>query len=214
MQSRLLMLLLAAGCGATSPGTGSKTLQVVARLEIDTNEGTAAAVSVHEHSPTGALVRDAVVSVFGPQAGTVVLPFNGESGDYRLEGFEWDESFALLVVRGADTLDGAIDAPGSTTIIEPAAGATFSKRDGALVVAWKDSRGQRATRARLTFDKAGFVSDLTADPFRVSVDPAQLKVSEERIDVARFNEISLVGGTPGSILSATSSARVELSVTE
>lgn len=204
-------------CGGTSPGSGTKTLYVNARLSTDgSTDGTRARVQVRAGSATGAPVTDAQVKLRGSKLEQRTLSANGNSGDYDTGNFAWDDVFLLEVVRGSDALEAALEAPGVTVITAPIASTTFRRADGApLKIQWKDEKGRRADIANLEFDKAN-VSDSWAndsEPFQVEIEANRLVAEDkERIDLERSNEVSLAGGTAGSLMRATTSHRVEFTV--
>jgi hypothetical protein len=205
----------AAGCGYTSPGGGSGTLFVTARLTNDgSTSGSRARVTVRSGSMTGDIVRNAEVAIRGGPLARTVVPFDDGSQQFRLDGFVWPDGIRLEVLRGNDILDASIEAPGATVITNPVANTSFSKSGGApLLVQWKDARGALAGSTSLHLDKAKFDQTLPAGAREYPVDASALVVNDkEKVRVERTNEVSLAGGASGSVLSASTEHEIEFKV--
>ncbi|MFT3707255.1 MAG: hypothetical protein QM817_06275 [Archangium sp.] len=216
--NRLLLTVVvigAAGCGYTSPGGGSGTLFVTARLSSDgSTSGSRARVTVRSGSMTGDIVKNAEVAIRGGPLARTVVPFDDASQQFRLDGFVWPDGIRLEVLRGNDLLDGSIEAPGATVITDPVANTTFSKSAGApLLVRWKDARGAIASSTTLHLDKAKFDQSLPGGAREFPIDVASLVVNDkERVRVERTNEVVLAGGNSGSVLSASTEHEIEFKV--
>jgi hypothetical protein len=219
MRSLLMTMVAvgAVGCGYTSPGGGSGTLFVTARLSTDgSTSGSRARVTVRAGSMMGDVVRNAEVAIRGGPLNRTVVPFDDASQTFRLDGFTWPDGLRLEVVRGNDLLDGSVDAPGATEIIAPIGNTTFRKADGApLLVRWRDARGAGATSTSVHLDKAKI--DQTIGPSggagELPIDAASLVVDgQERVRVERTNEVALAGGASGSVLSASTEHQIEFKV--
>lgn len=212
-----IALLLLSACGFTSPGGGTGTLFVTARLTSDgSTAGSRARITVRAGSSTGDIVNNAEVAIRGGALARTTVPFDGGNGNntqYRLDGFTWVEGFRLEVIRGNDKLDGSIDAPGPTLITNPISDSTFKKADGQpLIVTWKDTRNAPAHATQVRFDKANLDQAIPDGVLELRVDPANLKVDKETVRVDRTNEIALAGGSAGSVLSASTTHEIEFRV--
>lgn len=211
----LLTVLVLSACGYTSPGGGTGTLFVTARL---TSEGSSsssrARVTVRAGSMTGDVVGNAEVSIRGGALQKTVVPFDADSNQYRLDGFQWVEGFRLEVVRGSDLLDGSIDAPGESLITDPVNDSTFRRADAQpLIVRWKDARGGVATTTSVRLDKAKIDRTIPQGIFELRVEPSELTANDkERVRLERSNEVTLAGGRPGSVLSASTDHSIEFRV--
>ena len=215
MRTTLLALaLVVSGCGYTSPGGGTGTLHVTARLTSDgSTQGSRARITVRQGSSSGSIVDNAEVAIRGGALARTIVPFDTNADQYRLDGFLWVEGFRLEVLRGNDLLDGSIEAPGATLITEPISGATYRRADGPLFIRWRDARGAPPFSASLRLDKAKLTPPVPAGAMEVLVDPAQLVVEDkEEVRVERTNEIPLAGGASGSTLSAATEHRIEFRV--
>ena len=208
------LAMLASSC-LTSPGGGTGTLFVLARLTSDgSTSGSRARVTVRQGSATGDLVKNAEVAIRGGALGRTIIPYDDQRDQYRLDSFSWVEGFRLEVIRGNDLLDGSIEAPGATLITDPIGGSTFRRAVGPpLVIRWKDARGAPASSTNLRVDKAKIDRAIPAGVMEVQVLPNELVVDDkENIRVQRSNEVSLAGGSPGSVLSAQTEHEIEFRV--
>ena len=87
--------VLSASCGLTSPGGGTGTFFVTARLTSDgSTAGSEARVTVRLGSSTGALVKNAEVAIRGGALGRTIVPYDDQRDQYRLDSFTWVEDFA------------------------------------------------------------------------------------------------------------------------
>lgn len=209
------LALLTSACGLTSPGGGTGTLFVTARLTSDgSTAGSRARVTVRAGSSTGDLVTNAEVAIRGGALGRTIVPYDGNRDQYRLDGFSWVEGFRLEVVRGNDLLDGSIEAPGATLITDPVSGSTYRRADGPpLVVRWKDARNAGANTTQVRLEKAKIDRAMPAGVLEMRVEPGELVVDDkEKVSVQRSSEVSLAGGAPGSLLSATTEHEIEFRV--
>lgn len=208
------LAILASSCGLTSPGGGTGTLFVTARLTSDgSTAGSNARVTVRAGSATGELVTNAEVAIQGGALGRTIIPYDAGKDQYRLDSFTWVEGFRLEVLRGQDLLDGSIEAPGATVITEPVAGTTYRRADGPLRIQWRDSRGAGARSTQLRLDKAKIDRSIAEGVIVFDIDPADLVVDDkEQIRIERRNEVSLAGGAAGSVLSAGTQHEIEFRV--
>ncbi len=209
------LAVLFSACGFTSPGGGTGTLFVTARLTSDgSTAGSRARVTVRQGSMTGDIVTNAQVAIRGGALDRTVLPFDDGPNQYRLDGFRWVEGFRLEVIRGNDLLDGAIDAPGASLITAPISDSTFRKADGQpLIITWKDDRGALARNTQVRLDKANVDRSIPEGVMELRVDPADLKVdAKEKVRLERSNEVNLAGGAAGSVLSASTNHEIEFRV--
>lgn len=211
----MTLAVAASSCGLTSPGGGTGTLFVLARLTSDgSTSGSHARVSIRAGSATGDLVRDAEVAIRGGALGRTIIPYDDQRDQYRLDSFSWVEGFRIEVIRGNDLLDGSIDAPGATLITDPVDGSTFRRAVGPpLVIRWKDSRGAPASTTSLRLDKAKIDRAIPAGVMEVLIQPNELVVDDkEKVRLQRSNEVSLAGGATGSLLSAQTEHEIEFRV--
>lgn len=210
-----LLAIVLSGCGYTSPGGGTGTLFVSARITGDgSTSGSRARVVVREGNSGGVFVRNAEVAIRGGALARTILPFDSNRDDYRLDGFLWVEGLRLEVIRGNDILDGSIEAPGATVITEPVANTTFSKAAGQpLLIRWKDARGAGPFTTTVRLDQAKLDPPVPGGAVQIFVEPGQLVVDDqESVRVERVNEISLAGGAAGSTLSASTEHEIEFKV--
>lgn len=210
----LSLAVLSSACGLTSPGGGTGTLYVSARLSGDgSTSGSRARIVVRQGSSTGEAVNDAEVALRGGALTRTIIPFNADRSEYRLDGFQWVEGFRLEVLRDQDLLDGSIEAPGQTLIANPLSGQTIRKADNQpLVVQWRDGRGTLSTITRLQLEKAKLDRAIQQGVLSERIEAGDLEVGTEKLQVTRSNEVSLAGGAAGSILSATTDNEVEFKV--
>lgn len=210
----LTSAILASSC-LTSPGGGTGTLFVTARLTSDgSTAGSSARVTVRAGSSSGELVKNAEVAIRGGSLGRTLVSYDDQRDQYRLDGFSWVEGFRLEVVRGNDLLDGAIEAPGATVITDPVSDTTYRRADGPpLLIRWRDARGGAAGSTRLRMDKAKLDRAIPAGVFEVRVEARDLVVDDkEKVQVERSSEVQLAGGAPGSTLSASTEHEIEFRV--
>lgn len=211
----LAFAVLASSCGLTSPGGGTGTLFVSARLTSDgSTSGSNARVTVREGSAGGELVKNAEVAIRGGALGRTLVTWDDARDQYRLEGFTWVEGFRLEVIRGRDQLDGSLEAPGATLITDPIFNTTYRRDAGPpLVIRWKDSRNAGAASTQLRMDKANIDRTIPPGAFELVVQQSELVVSDkEKIRLERSNKIELAGGAPGSELSVSTEHSVEFRV--
>lgn len=215
MRSLLPLALALSACGYTSPGGGTGTLYVTARLSSEgSSSSSRARVTVRAGSSTGAVVENAEVTIRGGTLGRTVVPFDVDANQYRLDGFQWVEGFRLEVVRGADLLDGSIDAPGETLISDPISDSTFRRADAQpLIIRWKDARNSVAATTNVRLEKAKLERSIPQGIFEMRVEPSELQANDkERVRLERSNEVNLAGGGAGSVLSASTSHDIEFRV--
>lgn len=193
-----LVALLLSACG----GTG--TLHVTARFSSDGSASSSRArVVVREAAGSGALVTDAQVFVTGSKLPRTAINYTMMSQDYRAEGFGWDESLRLEVVRGTDRMEATVRSPGFTNITAPTQDGTV-QRAGGLRVTWRDANNVPAGIVRLVVHRAQVDVTLADDKFEHTV-PADSLVTNDRetVYVERSNEVAPEGGAPGSVISAS-----------
>ncbi len=204
--STLTAVLLCA-CG----GTG--TLYVSARFSSDgSTPSSRARVTVREAATTGSLVLDAQVFVTGSKMPKTAIPFAMNSMDYRVDGFGWDESLRLEVVRGTDRLEATVQSPGFSVITAPTQDGSVVKANG-LLVTWRDANNVPSDIARVQLQQADVDVTLAEDKFQYRITADPLEVSDrETVSLERSNEIAPEGGAPGSILSATTTHAINFKV--
>jgi hypothetical protein len=208
------LVVLASSCGLTSPGGGTGTLFVTARLSSDgSTSGSRARVTVRAGSPNGDLVKNAEVALRGGSLGRTIVPYEDGKDQYRLDAFSWVEGFRIEIIRGTDQLDGSIEAPGATLITDPISDSTYTRAAGPpLIIHWKDARNSVANTTQLHLEKANIDRSIPPGVYEVQVDQAELRVDKEKVRVERSNEVNLAGGVPGSVLSAGTAHEIEFRV--
>ena len=204
--STLAALLLSA-CG----GTG--TLYVSARFSSDgSTPSSRARVTVREAATTGSLVLDAQVFVTGSKMPKTSIPFAMNSMDYRVEGFGWDESLRLEVVRGSDRVEATVQSPGFSVITAPTQDGSVVKANG-LLVTWRDANNVPSDIARVQLQQADIDVTLADDKFQYRIGAEPLVVNDrETVYLERSNEIAPEGAAPGSIISATTTHAINFKV--
>lgn len=210
----LASLLTLTACGYTSPGGGTKTLYVTARLSSDgTTKGSKARVTVREGGKDGAVVKNAEVVIRGGALGKTTVPFDDGRDLYQLDGFTWVDGIRLEVIRGSDLLDGAIDTPGPTLITEPISDSAFRRSSGTpFIVHWKDERGSVASNTQVRLEEADLDRSIPVGFYELRVEASQLSAGKETVHVERSNEVTLAGGASGSVMSATTEHAIEFTV--
>lgn len=195
--STLTAVLLSA-CG----GTG--TLYVTARFSSDgSTPSSRARVQVREAASTGSLVTDAQVFVTGSKMPKTAIPFAMMRNEYQADGFGWDESLRLEVVRGSDRVEATVQSPGFSVLTAPTQMGTVVKANG-LLVTWRDAGNVPANIVRLQLNRADYDVTLAEDKFqhRIGADPLVV-TPDEFIYLERSNEVAPEGGAPGSVITAT-----------
>jgi hypothetical protein len=213
-----LCMLSLVGCGFFSdPGAGTQTFYVEAVAESDgSSDGTFLQVFTRQGSNSGDIVTDATVELIGEKGTSHVLPWVGVFGIgvYRKNNIIWEAGWRLRITRGSDRVEAYLNAPGVTSILEPAAGATFNRADGRpLVVRWKDESGHGAQTFSVDTARADYSIARAEDPGLVQLEASRLVAStDERITIKRTSEVKLNGGVVGSFFKATTKAEVRLVV--
>ena len=213
--SLAILVALSSSCGLTSPGGGTGTLFVTARLTSDgSTRGSHARLTVRSGSSNGDLVKNAEVAIRGGNLGRTIVPYDDAKDQYRLDEFSWVEGFRIEVIRGNEQLDGSIEAPGATLITDPISDSTYTRAAGPpLLIHWKDARNSPAQSTQLHLDKANIDRALPPGVYELLVDQADLRVDpKEKVRVERSNEVALAGGVPGSVLSASTAHEIEFHV--
>lgn len=205
--------VLLCACGYTSPGGGTGTLYVTARLTSDgSTSGSRARVTVRQGSSDGALIDDASVTIRGGALGPTPVPLAKNEHQYQLDGFTWVEGFRLEVTRGDDRLDGSIDAPGATLITNPVEDQVV-KASEPFTVQWRDTRNAPAHDVHLRLQKADVDRTLEPGALDFHLDANALApTGDETVRVERGNTVELAGGATGSELSAATSHQIHFKV--
>lgn len=208
-----LCLLLLVACGGSDPGAGTQTFYVEAVAESDgSTDGTYLQVLIKQGSSSGDIVSDATVEMIGEKGTSHVLPWVGVFGIgvFRKNNIIWEAGWRLRVTRGQDRVEAYLNAPGITTILEPAAGSTFNRAAGTpLVVRWKDESGHGAQTFSVDTRRADYSIARAEDPGLVQLEASRLvAATDERITVKRTSEVKLGGGVVGSFFKATTRAEV------
>lgn len=200
----LFAIATLSACGGNNPGGGSGTLFVSARFATDGSpSSTSARVTIREAGPSGAIVKDATVSVSGSKAPKTNVPFVDMNNEYRADQFAWDDVIRLEVTRGTDRLEASVGSPGTTQITSPTTDATVRQANG-LTISWRDSNTQPANTVRVRLNRAMVDVTLADDKFEYSVPFDKLVVADdENVYLERSNEVAPAGGTAGSAMSVT-----------
>jgi hypothetical protein len=212
-----LCLLLLVACGGSDPGAGTQTFYVEAEGQSDgSTDGTFLQVLVKQGSSSGDIVSDATVELTGEKGTQHVLTWVGVFGigAFRKNNIIWEAGWRLRITRGSDRVEAYLNAPGITTLQEPAAGSTFNRAEGRpLVVRWKDESGHSAQTFSVDTQRADYSIARAEDPGLVQLEASRLVAStDERITVKRTNEVKLNGGVVGSYFRATTKADVRIIV--
>ncbi len=204
--STLITLLLTA-CG----GTG--TLYVSARFSSDgSTPSSRGRVTVREAATSGAVVTDAQVFVIGSKLPRTGLPYNMMRNEYSADGFGWDETLRIEVVRGADRVEASVQSPGFSVITAPTQDGTVIRANG-LLVTWRDANNVPANIARVRLDRSDVDVTLADDKFQYRIGAEPLVVTDrESVYLERSNEVAPTGGAPGSLLSATTTHGINFRV--
>lgn len=204
--STLTAALLTA-CG----GTG--TLYVTARFSSDgSTPSSRARVTIREAASSGAPVTDAQVFVTGSKLPRTSIPYLMMDNEYRVEGFGWDETLRLEVVRGSDRVEASVQSPGFSVITAPTQDSTVVRANG-LLVTWRDAGNVPAGIARVRLHRAEIDVTLADDKFQYRIGAEPLVVSDrEVVSLERSNEVAPEGGAPGSVISATTTHGINFKV--
>lgn len=212
-----LLLLLACG---SDPGSGTQTLYVDADLSSDgSSAGTQAVIQVRNGGSSGAILHTSIVELIDDRGTKVVVPWEGVVsgqfvlGQFHASQFNWTPGFRLRVTNGNDNLEAFIAGPGLTTILAPTANSTFALNAAQnMTVRWRDDSGKVVTNAEVEVDRVDY-KRATEDKGLYDVDYNVFQPSnDERIIVRRWMELPLRGGTTGSTLRSTTTARVPIIV--
>ena len=183
-----------------SPGTGTLTLEV--KADIDANDvvgGFITDFDVTVKDAAGNAVSGATVTIENSSIGTLtLLETSAGSGDYTATRNVFPNGdFELNVIRGTDNVENVVlGGPGVHTITSPTANDTVPALQ-ALTVLW--DRPSQAVSAEL--ETRDYTSGVLPDTSAAVVPASQNEARpDQRIQVYRFNEVSIVGGLPGSRL--------------
>ena len=209
------VLLGAAACGGSDPGGGTKTLYVQATAVSDgTNSGTLLAVSVRQGDANGTVIDNANVTMTAANGTQYDLPWVGlgKFGTYTKSNLPWSPAWHLQIVDGADQLQATLSAPGATVITSPSPGSTFDRSTGKpLTVAWRDDAGKGAMGVDLQV--ASYKHSVTGDPGHYDIDPGRLDAHDNaHLQVSRWTQVALAGGTAGSTFKATTSDQISFTI--
>ncbi|MFO0722257.1 MAG: hypothetical protein U1E65_00655 [Myxococcota bacterium] len=198
------LFALGSGCGGTSPGGGTRTLYVEA-TSTGKPDGTEFVVLVLKG---GNNVPGANVFLEDRANGKQTnLVGHGDpskkKGEYRYEGRAgyYVESLRLKVTVGDDSLEAALDGPHPHLITRPGNNDIIAAATGeALGVEW--SRNGLADRVHIRPEGVPEVV-LEQDPGQTTVPLGPLKSGDQKLEVARENQVTLAGGTEGSVWKAS-----------
>lgn len=205
-------LIAATACGGdntgpaatrNSPGTGSATLLVTARIDAsDVTGGFSTDYDVSLRDALGNRVSGATVTISNLSLGTLTLPETvAGSGNYfntRLSFPAGD--FRLDVTRGTDNVRGVIlGGPGIHTITAPVNG-SVAIANQPMVVRWSFPSASRA--AEIETEDFGPVTTADAGSYTIAGANNPIR-SAQYVEVRRYNEVDIIGGRPGSSLRVT-----------
>ena len=181
-------------------GTGTTTLQINAN--IDANAVAGGMVTefwVRVRDGLGEAVSGATVAIQNDDLGVVTL-LEGEvgSGVYvaELNAFS-NKNFELSVVNGEDRVEGVVaGSPGLHAILTPVLADTVTAGE-ALLVTWDVPSAARGAEVSTRDYESGVLPDNGEFLIPTTENVARL---EQRVRVARFNEVDIVGGLTGSRL--------------
>lgn len=218
--SCLLVTAMIVACGPSEdPGTGSGTLEVVARIEVteqldnasDPNDfETKATVEV---SRAGLEIADALVLLTLESGSPVELALeDAGKGRYRADWVGYQGTFELEVEAGDDYIrDVLIQGPDLHTIAAPTAGQLIPAGQD-LEVVW--NRDLEADQAELETKKAKLtVADTGSHILGGANFPGKPdKPEEDHLTIRRSRRVGLAGGVAGSELVVTVRNRIEFQV--
>ena len=210
-----LVVALLAGCGGAVSGSGSQTLFVWARFSTDgSTNGSNGRVSIRSGGANGEVVTDATVSVSGPKQGKtqLVADMVNNSTDYRAVGFPWDDTLNLEIIRGQERVEASVKSPGVTAITYPTNEGSITA-SGGLTITWTDANKEPANTVHISMERAMVNVTLADDKFSYTVPTDKLMTTDrEGLNLERTNDVALLGGTPGSVMSVTTQHYVRFAV--
>ena len=189
--TRLLVVLLAAGCSQSSPGFGTGTLFVNATVE-----GKPESTLVNaEVKLRGTDLTGANVVVKNVETGATTN-LEARRGGYRAQLSGYVRTIHLSITSGDDQLEAQLAGPSAHVITRPPNNAIVRRGDGdVLGVEWEADGPAEA----VVLDLRGI------DPIRLDRDLMSHDVplggldnGDQTIEVRRENRIELAGGTEGS----------------
>lgn len=190
------------GCGYTDPGTGTNTLEVVARLSFTASDDGETDVRVRVLK-RGAVVNDASVAIQNGETGEKFVIDEQTTGQDRYRGLldGYHRRIELSVTAGADHLVGRLEGPGRHLIKSPLNDSVLRRSDAdTMRVRWRAEDGLMADEVELRFDESEFSTTIGRDTGEVVVATAELIPGLEELRVTRRNSVNLAGGTAGSKL--------------
>lgn len=190
------------GCEYTDPGSGTHTLNVVARLSFTASEDDEMDVRISV-TRDGAVVNDASVVVTDGETGQKFVIDEQTTGQDRyrgtIEGYR--RRIDLSVTSGADHLRGRLEGPGRHLIKTPANDSVLRRSDAdTMRIRWAAEDGLVADEVEIRFEESEFRTTLEHDTGEVVVATAELVPGIEELRVTRTNNVTLAGGTSGSKL--------------
>lgn len=194
------LALLLAACGGTSPGTGTNTLYVEATIEGKPDSTRFSVIILR----SGSNVVGANVFFVDQDSGTErSLVGHGDAskkkGDYRYEGQlgYYAQNLKLKITAGNDALEALLAGPAPHQILKPDNNDIVAANTGEVLgVQWRGA-GQ-ADRVWIKPEGVAPI-ELTNDHGSYDVPLGPLKTGDQKLRVERENQVSLAGGTEGSI---------------
>jgi hypothetical protein len=214
---RIALVLAAslAACGGNSsatghnnPGTGSSTLLVTADVTASMSSGgPVTSLQVDVRDGMGAKVSGATVAISNGELGSVPLvEANAGSGRYVNSRSSFPAGdFVLSVVRGTDKVEGVVvGGPGVGTVNAPTRNAVVAANQP-LALSWTTpSQAKSVTISTRDFEAQG--PDTGTYTIPAASNPSR---TNQRLILARFNEVDIAGGLSGSRLRVTFTATVD-----
>jgi hypothetical protein len=201
------MVALAASCGFTDGGGGTRTLRVVAELTYTAHDNeTALRIAVDKD---GLVVDNAIVEIRDVDREVAYLITQGNPGeeytrheqDHHIDGYH--RRIELTVEHDSDRLEAQLEGPGKHTVVSPGNNEVvdFDDLGDDIAVEWDTTDGLTAQEVEIHLGDHSHTIAKWEDPGHYSVPTRGLEVGEESVRVGRRNHIKLDGGVSGSTFS-------------
>ena len=217
MQRSVLPLALAlAACGYTDGGGGTRTLEVVAELEYETEdnrmeirirvEKEGIPVDSAENGGT------AVVRVTDDETDEIYpIPQPSVGGEFFDEIESYHRRMKLLVESGSDRVEGQLEGPGKHRVVHPENDSVLQRADldDEVNVEWDTEDGIAAQEVTIRINRSGFTHTIRdyEDPGHYAVPRDRFQDGDDDVRVIRTNKVRLDGGVGESRLEIQYEAR-------